>query len=362
MKILVIGNHPKVKGGITTVMNSFKTYSAVSDQANIKFLYTYRYDNVLFNILYFMFSIYKLFIKICFFNPDIIHIHMSFKGSFYRKNFIVKIVRFFKKKVIIHLHGSEFEKWFLQLNTKRQSEVIKFCNNVDSFIVLGEYWKKFINKISNNDNIYILNNAVSIPNYTVKLSEEFNILYLGVLIKRKGVQDLIDAVDLLDKKILDKNNVKFLITGSGLEYSNLFERVKMLNLDKYIEFLGWVNNDDKKTLLINSQLLVLPSYNEGLPMAILEAMSYGMPIISTNVGDIPQAVTHNENGFLFKPGSKMELSMFMHNIITDVDKWLKMSKSSKKIAVKKFDIDTYFNDLYNIYLTILKDKGDKNEN
>ncbi|HPI00393.1 MAG TPA: glycosyltransferase, partial [Chitinophagaceae bacterium] len=97
------------------------------------------------------------------------------------------------------------------------------------------------------------------------------------------------------------NKIKLHIGGDG-DVKKLLKIIQENDLRNIVEYLGWVSNNEKNNLLLHSDIYMLPSYAEGLPVSILEAMSYGMPIISTNVGGIPEIVKHQYNGLLFQPG------------------------------------------------------------
>lgn len=196
----------------------------------------------------------------------------------------------------------------------------------------------------------VINNTVKIPQkLTVWNKEKFRILFLGVLIKRKGIDDLIDAINIISKDI-DIKNIEFIIAGSGEEKERLETKVKKLNLTKYVKFIGWIDDEQKRKLFLKVQLMVLPSYNEGLPISILESISYGIPVISTDVGDISSAIINNYNGFLFKPGDVEQLAKNLKIFIKmDFKEWNKYSINSRNIAEKKFSDLNYFNRILSIY-------------
>ena len=167
---------------------------------------------------------------------------------------------------------------------------------------------------------------------------------MGILIERKGVADLLKAVNkiALDKKV---NNMRLVIAGTGKEEEKLKQMSKDLDIDQYITFAGWTSGEKKCELLRNCQLLVLPSYNEGLPIAILEALSYGMPVVATDVGDISSAVKDNKNGYLIQPGDYSQLAIALEKIASSRELYIKMSDASRDIAEKAFNEKVYFKQL-----------------
>ena len=152
---------------------------------------------------------------------------------------------------------------------------------------------------------------------------------------------------LVKNKTKIHGKAKFIFGGDG-ETDKLKKIIEQESLGELIEFVGWVDGNQKIDLLNNSNVFILPSYNEGLPIAILEAMSYGLAIISTNVGGIPEIV--NQNGILINPGDKIKLTEAIFRYINN--DYYTESKVSQKI-VKEYYPDAVKENLKSIYLNIL---------
>ena len=103
-----------------------------------------------------------------------------------------------------------------------------------------------------------------------------------------------------------------------------------MNLDTLINFHGWVSGDMKIKLLNLADSFILPSYVEGVPISILEAESYGVPILSTIVGGIPEIVTDGDNGLLFKPGDKVAIKEAIDKVLYNQKLRKKMGAYSKE--------------------------------
>lgn len=350
VKVLMVGSHKSVKGGITSVVNQITKKNWELEDIFIKYIPTYIDSHNFKKILFFIKGYVNIFIESIFKKPDVMYIHMSYKGSFHRKFYIHRLAKKFKIKTIIHLHGSEFEKFFNDSNEKVKCKIKKMLSQCDAMIVLGDEWEKKIKAIEPCTKIVILPNSISIPNQIVKYSDNvFQILYLGVLIKRKGITDLIEAfIKLKELGFLEKNDIRLIVAGTGDEEETLKRKVFKAGLDSYIKFTGWIDGNTKEELLNSSQLLVLPSYNEGLPISILEAISYGLPIVSTDVGSVNEAVINGSNGFLIKPGNIDQLAKSIENIVNSRVLWEQFSTNSKKLAIEKFDEKNYFKRLREI--------------
>ena len=350
IKVLMIGNHPSNKGGMTSVINQIKAYNWEKKGVDLSCVPTIIHGNPVKKICFFAVSYLKILFRFVTAKPDILHMHMSYKGSFSRKNAIHKLCRLFKVKDIIHLHGSEFEKWFNEIDDGKKNKVKRLLSECDSFIVLGEGWKRIVQNIEPSAKVTVLSNGIAIPDDTVQWNEnQCQLLFLGVLISRKGIPDLIKAVSVIrDKK---NNNIKCVIAGSGEEEENLKKQVKEAKLEDFISFAGWIEGAKKRKLILDSQILVSPSYNEGLPISILEAASFGMPVISSDVGDVSSVVHDGVNGYLFSPGDVNALATAIEKTAVK-DTFIRMSRESKQIVEESFSIDSFYRKLLDIYRSL----------
>lgn len=234
------------------------------------------------------------------------HVHAAMRGSFWRKSFFVMTARMFGVPCIMHLHGSEMKTFYNSLSGFGKRSVRWCLEHVEVVIVLSDSWHEFVLKAAPKANIVIINNYVSMPRQKKGENDtfSFNVLFLGVLGQRKGVYDLLNCWPEVLKAV---PNARLLIGGNG-EVENARKVAQMLDLGASVEFLGWIDGDRKEELLKSADTFVLPSYNEGLPMSVLEAMSWGVPVVTTRVGGIPELITDGVNGFLIDAGDQKELS------------------------------------------------------
>lgn len=339
--ILMVGNDISVHGGISYVIKNILSFDWRKDDINIIFIPTYKYNNIILMILFYFIAI----IKICFYifskKIDIVYIHMSHKGSFYRANFIRKIANRFGIKVLVHLHSSEFINWYSALSKEKKKKIIQFFEKTDLVIVLGEKWKKRIKMLSKNIKTKIIYNSVPSTNYNATWNKNINFTFLGVLVERKGIFDLINALS-----IINSSNFVVNIAGDGRDKKIFIELCNKKNIKKYINYIGWVDKKEKEELLRKSQVLILPSHNEGLPISILEAMSFGLPIIASDVGDVSTAVYTNKNGILFEAGNIETLRKSIEYFLNiSKNEWEKMSDESKKYYNEKFSNEKFYYNL-----------------
>ncbi|WP_430812590.1 MULTISPECIES: glycosyltransferase family 4 protein [unclassified Carboxylicivirga] len=352
-KVLFIGPyHSKAKGGVNSVLCTYQKFiTGFSCVSTFPFYYK------LVNYLLSPFILVHTIFSAIFSTRKIIHIHGASYGSFFRKYIIYKFVSVFSnKKIVYHIHGANFELFSNKASYFTRICLKDFIENVDQIICLSESWKNYFTQTYNIKRIAVVNNIVPKPNIIEKqpTNNEFvKFLFLGRIGDRKGVFDLIESIakhrDYLN------GNFKLFIGGDG-EIQRLQREIKEREISDLVEYVGWVDGRKKEHLLNNSDVYILPSYNEGLPISILEAMSYGLPIISTTVGGIPEVI--KGNGFVIEPGNQEMLFRCIKQMI-EVDRH-EYSYCSKGL-IRSFYPENVISQLSKIYIELLYSDRTKNK-
>ena len=351
MNVLMVGVHKSTKGGMWTVVENYLNDEKFIKKYNIKYIPTSVSGSAVKRIFYTFFGILKVLFYTLFNNYDILHVHMSERMSVFRKGFIMKISKIRKAKIIIHMHGAVFEEWYKSLNKRKQTKVRKILNSADKILILGKYWNDFISSlIDEKRKVQVMYNAVSCPNENLYNINSNSLLFLGAIGERKGIFDLIESMKIIKEKNI---NTKLVLYGPDVT-SGIAEIINNNNLNDYIEYKGWLNNSEKKKIFSTEIALnILPSYNEGLPMTILETMSYGIPNISTNVAAIPEVI-NNDNGFMNTPGDYKKVADDIILFLENNDLRKKMSENSYQVIKNNFSIEKHIEKLSAIYDEVVK--------
>jgi len=347
-EVLHIGpHHENRRGGISAVL---ETYSLNINE--FKFIPTHDGKlNVINNSIFFAGAYFKIFFKLLFDRKiKIVHIHGSSKGSFYRKYLVFLMAKsIFQKKIVYHLHGSEFHIFYKKANQLTKRGVKHLMTAADIVICLSPSWYTYLSDNFHIKNLCIVNNPVDMPalpdQSQIGNVSELVMLFLGRIGERKGVFDLLAV--LAKNAEAWRNKIKVVIGGDG-EIERLLSFVKENKLEEIVEYAGWVDGKKKQDLLSRCDILILPSYNEGLPICVLEAMSYGKAIIATSVGGIPEVVKNGENGFLIAPGDKESLEKGICNLINNKILTKDMGRDSL-IKVQPYMISNVLNQLESVY-------------
>jgi glycosyltransferase involved in cell wall biosynthesis len=171
-------------------------------------------------------------------------------------------------------------------------------------------------------------------------------LFLGRISKLKGVFDLIQAFSRLSTG--QRRSLKLLLAGDGdIEQAKLL--VEQLQLADHVIFLGWIDANKRNALLSKADIFALPSHTEQLPMAILEAMAWGVPVITCPVGGIPDVVVSGKNGLLVPPGNVKQMADAMQSLVDDPSLRRSLGLEAQRRATE-FDIRHYVMQLEKIYL------------
>lgn len=307
-KVLLIGpDYNNHRGGIGAVIGIHK------DQYEVfNFIPSFRpYRNNLRKALYFIQQFIRIGVQLAWNrNIRIVHIHSSKRGSLYRKLLVACLAKkIFRKKTINHIHTGNLKRFYDNSGAAGKKIIAWFLRMHDATITVSDSLKEYCETVFHLQHVYKINNAVSCmqqyPSGTsIPKNGHINLLYLGLIDHNKGIFDLLNV--LVENKSSLTGKVKLFIGGNG-QVDRLQEVIEADRLDGLVEFKGWVAGTEKHQLLQAADVFVLPSYYEGIPMAILEAMSYGKPVIATTVGGIPELVQPAGNGWLISPGDHTAL-------------------------------------------------------
>lgn len=348
-KVCMIVQDKGVKGGIAAVISGYYG-SKLEENFDLIYVESYK-DGGKLNKLIKAICGYIQFLKVLIIDkPDIVHIHSSFGPSFYRKVPFIYMASFFDKYIINHIHGADFDEFYNEANDKKKKLIETVYKRCSVLIALSDEWKHNLMKILPEDKIKVVENY-SIINESVfyernKRKCNNQILFLGEIGQRKGCYDIPDIVEQVVEKIPD---VKFIIGGSG-DIENIKKLLKEKKLEKNVIFPGWVKGNEKNRLLKESDIFFLPSYNEGMPMAILDAMGYSLPIVSTNIGGIPKIVLNGINGYICNPGDVADLSKGLIDILSDINKLKSYGNESYNIVKEKYSLEEHIRKISNIYI------------
>lgn len=277
--------------------------------------------------------------------PDIVHVHTSHRFSFYRSSFYVLFAsHVWRRPVVLHVHGSSFDD-FVEERTRLQAALqSRVFDASDHVILLSEYWRDTLRPYVDSEKISVVPNAVDPTEYSPEFGQErAHVVFVSNLIERKGVRELVAAVERLHAS--GERDFRVSIAGRG----PLAEEVETL-ADRYddVEYLGYVSEAEKRHLLDTGSIFVLPAYAEGLPIAMLEGMAGGNAIVTTDVGSIPEVIT-DENGILVEPGDVEQLANALETLVSSPETIERMARHNRQLVGEQYSWQTVTERLCRIY-------------
>lgn len=342
-KILVVATSRKTRGGITSVVKAHEQGRQWSD-FHCKWIETH-IDTGMFMALWFLFKSYLQFL---FYLPSakIVHIHLSEPGSAIRKLLYFFPAHLFRKKTIVHFHAFSPDT---TINGKKRWIYRYIFSRSQKVIVLSESWKETVNNAFSLKNIEVVYNPCSTIINKNEYEKQKHILFAGTINARKGYVDMIRAF----AKIADKHkDWKIVFAGNG-EIEQGMALAKELGIEKQCVFLGWVNGDKKDKAFKEASIFCLPSYAEGFPMAVLDAWAYGLPVITTPVGGIPDVAKDEKNMLVFVPGDTNKLAKQMDKLITDGELRHRITEASIDFANNRFSQEEFNRHIAQIYSMLM---------
>jgi len=251
---------------------------------------------------------------------------------------------------------------FSEHNVYNRRRLFKIFKIVDTFIY-SRYYKiicvskqvqvaliEWLPKLRRK--IIVISNAVPVPDLSNwSPIKKYDILFVGRLTKAKGVDILLKAINILKENY--QKEIKAAIVGKGYLEEELKGLVKELGIGEEVEFLG-VRRDIER-LMKSTQVFVLPSRWEGLPLTILEAMSSRASIIATRVGGIPEVIEHEKEGILISPEDPEALAKAITELLKDEELRIKLGINAFKKVKEKYSIEIYTKNILELYKSLIAD-------
>ncbi|WP_168582210.1 glycosyltransferase family 4 protein [Gephyromycinifex aptenodytis] len=305
LRVCLVGSAPasaQSRGGMASVMAL--SLRGMGPQVQLEHITTYRDTDAADRAKVGASGLARLAARLSARNVDVVHVHMSYKGSVARKVVVLRMAKAFGVPTVLHAHSHGFKAWFDSCSALTQ-RAIRRGLSAQRWIVLGEGLKReYVEMFDlDPDQVIVLRNPVPLrpaPQRAERGSDApFQLLFLGRLGQRKGTYDLIAALARLPREL--RMRTVLTLAGDGeIEEAKLAAR--RAGVEDQVVFPGWIDPAERARLLDQADAFVLPSYEEGLPMALLEAMSHGVPVLTCPVGGIGEVIRHGENGLLVTPG------------------------------------------------------------
>lgn len=367
-RILMIGPGLDVAGGISSVVNHWIA-AGLRERVDLRYVATLDAADARFKPRK-LWSALRAYAQVATEltrrRPDVVHIHLSSGASFWRKLGLQRLAQWRGVPTVVHLHGSTFDEFHRRGGPGRARRITRMFEDAHTVLVLSRSWERFVRDVAPASRIRILHNGAALTAHDATLtavggsaerggdgSAGVVIAAMGRLGDRKGTWDLLEAFGRLAERI---PGARLVLGGDG-ETEEAMRRAARAGLAERVEVLGWVSGARKLEVFARADIYALPSYHEGLPASILEAMAAGKPVVSTPVGGIPEAVEEGVTGFLVAAGDVDALHDRLLVLAQDRALRERLGRAGRERVEQRFDAARLLDQLADVYRGALEPAG-----
>jgi glycosyltransferase involved in cell wall biosynthesis len=347
MRVLQVGPALEMRGGVSAVEQLICDY--LPPYATVRHIATADESRWWGRGWIFARAVHRLWRELDSIEPTVVHIHFASRGSTLRKMLLAQSVIQARRPLILHAHGGGFDRFHRGLPRWLRAQVNRTLQQANLLITLSSQWRDFYIRECElaPSQVTVLANPVRVPARVVDRSarDTVQFVHLGKLGRPKGSYDLVQAFLALPAEL--RARARLVLAGNGDEDGVR----RMAAGESRIEVRSWISAEARDRLLAESDVFVLPSYAEGVPMALLEAMAAGLPSIVTPVGGIPDVLTQGAEGQLVRPGDQAQLVAAMSQFISDEASRLEQGRRAHERA-RGNDVHAYARRLAEIYQRI----------
>jgi glycosyltransferase involved in cell wall biosynthesis len=345
LNVLQLGPSLAVRGGISAVERLI--VDELAGRIALRHVPTMEDGSVLREAMIFMRALLALQRAVHSSAPVVVHIHFASRGSTLRKLILAWVTLHAGRPLILHAHGGGFDTFYRRLPPPLRRMVSEVFQRADRFVVLSPRWKSFyIEECElSPSQVVVLPNPTRLPAEVPdrRARPQVQFLYLGRICEKKGAFDLIRAFASLGES--ERQRARLVLAGNGEVQE---ARRLAVEYGARVIVLPWLDARRRDQLLAASDVFVLPSHIEGMPMAMLEAMASGLPLIVTPVGGIPDVVTDGVEGQLIPPGDVPQLALALSSMINDPARRWELGQHARERATQ-YDVAAYATSLLGLY-------------
>ncbi len=334
-RILMVGAHPtRTLGGISAVINELLR-SSIAEDFDLRHLASQideyrRFGKLALAVTAFV----RFFLTLLWWRPQLIYVHVGSNASLYRKAAFITLARWLRHTVLAHFHAGDFDHYYEQQSRLGKWLIRSGLGQSHRLIAVSNATAERLRALLPEADVTMIPNGIATAAFASSAHSQdafVRLLFVGAMGKLKGERDLLEAVHQIAARV---PNLRLLLLGHGAE--TIEELCHQYKLEPFIEHLGPVPQHERHAFFRRADFFVLPSYGEGMPIAVLEAMAAGLPIIATRVGGIPELIENGVEGLLIEPGAITALAARIECLTNDQQLRDQMGARSRDKA-RQFD-------------------------
>ena len=344
----MVGTHPRTMGGISTVVRGYMD-GGLFDRFDCRYVSTHCDGDRWTKARAALRGCMRVLLELHRLEEPLVHIHLSSRASTWRKAVVCLLAELARRPYVLHVHGSEFMQFYYEeCGPYGQRVVARMLRRSALVLALSEQWRANLLRICPAAKVEVLANAVALPDLdTVRERDPQppTILFLGRLGRRKGTFDLLEAFARIAHR---HPQTRIVCAGDG-DIGEVKSRARQLGIADRVDCPGWLGPEQSRRALAHATIFALPSHAEGLPMAVLEAMSWALPVIASPVGGIPQVLQDGENGRLVAPGDIAGLTDALCQLLDHPEERERLGIAARRTIEQRFSLEASLNRLGRIY-------------
>lgn len=350
----MVGTDPEGQGGVAAVVAAYKRGGLFSRE-DIQYVCTHRGGSLFGKLTCAVTGALHLAALLIFGRVSLVHAHVSSHGSFKRKAIYLAFARWRGVPTIFHLHSGGFRKFVdEEASPGLRRRIVQTLQSSSHLVALSDSWATYLHSLAPGVTVSVLPNPVDVlPDAALRDGEPGRLLFLGRASDSKGVYDLLDAFAALVQR---HPHARLAVGGDG-DLQRLRNRIAELGLGMHVEVLGWVSGQQKLDQFLRCQVYVLPSYHEGMPVGMLEAMALARAVVVTPVGGVPEAVQDGTHGLLVTPGDVVALTAALSRLLDDVGLQRKLGQAARAQVASNYATGLVLARIASMYEKVLRAPG-----
>lgn len=333
-RVLLVGPEPGSAGGIAVVIETLAS-SSLADRFELVLVHTYSDLPPLRKALRGVAGVARAAYLLASRRADLVYLHASSGFSFRRKAAVATIARVARRPYVLHVHASGFDVYYEESPAWERWLIRTTLRGAALVIALSPAWEARIRAIAPCASTSIPN-PVTIPTEPAALDASPPVVVcLGRLGERKGSRTLVRALALLEEPNAD---TRLVLAGDG-DRSSVASEAERLGVAGRVDLPGWVDAADCARILLGASVFALPAREEGLPVALLEAMATGLPSVVSPVGGIPDVFVEGRHGYFVAPDDPAALAAKLQSLVDDREISRSMGAAARTDATSRFAVD-----------------------
>ncbi|WP_434113591.1 glycosyltransferase family 4 protein [Paraburkholderia caffeinilytica] len=368
IRVLHVGPGRGQRGGIASVLAELGTQQSrfLQEAITLTIFETNGFQSVRSLLCFLLLDIPRFLIAV-FKGVDLVHFHVSVRGSFYRKFILYVLATLVGKKTIFHLHAGNFQHFWSSSGTVVRQAASRFIRAADVVVAVSSAIAAELEEHRGGAHgLYVIGNtahgaeamagaALREGSYSKNTGIAPYVAFVGRLTEGKGIDDMLRATALLSHQGV---NFQLRLAGTG-DMDKWTRAAIRYGVSEQVRFVGWLQGDEKLAFYRDAVLFCMPSHFESFGISTLEAMFIGRPVIGTQVGGFLDLVEDGVTGYLVRCKDVRALAGRIRYLMERPDIVRAMGEAAVSRALSRYSVETVIDQYVQCYRTVCESKGEE---